>query len=331
MTNNRRNTQRHSITVAPSNSKSDSGNRLVTQYSCPQPAHLKEGHWPSSHLSFDAHMQLPNMRSRHDRCARRSHPEQGRAQRCRKCCGAGPGGATSMTLQTKHRANLAAPCGCVRTRQTICHVVGGGSGGGGARAGFSMNNITRMKGKNQNKWSNDERAPQKPTAKGHGRGQASSIHERITWTSVLCVAPCSEPQRNTKYPRHMETRSRLSAMQALVHNNSATSAGSRHAHTRCISPLVMSPGRPSGVAKYAVVEHDAVAATPSASTEPLPAIEAALAIPAALLSLPLPALQLGLAGKPLATSPSLRSLDAGEVSGNASARISGIAGAACVG
>mmetsp|Transcript_84622 Transcript_84622/g.238007 ORF Transcript_84622/g.238007 Transcript_84622/m.238007 type:complete len:231 (-) Transcript_84622:291-983(-) len=228
--------------LAKRSSRNVSGNLLVTWYSSPQLLHrnANEAAAPAArplHPAEDLPLaqvsqprQPPSRCSRQARCARWGQLAQGRAQRCRKCCGAGPGGATSMTSQRRHRAMRVSPWFCARTRQTTCHVNDGGSGTGGAAVSLSMRRRMRIIGRNQKRWSREDRAPQNPAAKKRGSGQGSSPQERMMRISVLCDTPCSDPQRSTNRARQMPSRPYPEETTAEVQASCETSVASRKAH-----------------------------------------------------------------------------------------------------
>mmetsp|Transcript_34444 Transcript_34444/g.94799 ORF Transcript_34444/g.94799 Transcript_34444/m.94799 type:complete len:124 (+) Transcript_34444:938-1309(+) len=122
----------------------------------------------------------------------RNEQAQGRDQRRRKCCTAGPGGITSSVSQMMQRDKRAAPSGKPRAWHASLHaprVDLGSEGCGPAFRSEPARIRQRANGKNQNRWSSAEEHPQKPTASGHDAGHASTSCEETTCTPVHSMAP----------------------------------------------------------------------------------------------------------------------------------------------
>mmetsp|Transcript_120411 Transcript_120411/g.269163 ORF Transcript_120411/g.269163 Transcript_120411/m.269163 type:complete len:292 (-) Transcript_120411:7-882(-) len=190
-------------------------------------------------------------RSRQARCAKRAQLAHGRVQRWRKCCSAGPGGATSISSQRKQRPRRAAPPGRARARQATCHANEGGVSAGMCR-GVAKWREHRIKGRNQKRWSIAESAPQKPTARGHGDGRLSSIQERRMRTCVPGPALISAPQRSMKYARHKPFLSCHDATQVSC----ATSSGERQVQSKSASSLHSSATNSADIATVENFAHD---------------------------------------------------------------------------
>jgi hypothetical protein len=188
--------------------------------------------------------------SRQARCAFcTALQEQGRTHRCRKCWGAGPGGDTSRTSQTKQctrrpgtaRLELLGDTSSdsARTTDAICHP---NSGGNERCWGARREAATRENGKNQKAWSKAVRAPQKPTASGHAAGQPSSTQERRTRSCVCFPTPNSAPHRNTKYVCQTVFLSLPVGRQFVVHMRFAKSCGGKKEHNSSTSSTVSRSG-----------------------------------------------------------------------------------------